>query len=315
MAALPSSAIARWAFAIKPASFPKLMVPMLLGQAIGVAATGSISPAAVAFGVVFTVLDGIFIVFLNDWADRDIDALKRRLLPHAGSPKTIPDRILPATHLLIAGAAAGAGAVLASFATAQWLERPLLGWAGLVCLGVFAAYSLPPLRLNYRGGGELLEALGVGLLLPWVNAYAQSCRVAGPELWLLPGYALLSLGSAVASGLSDEVSDRAGGKRTLVALLGNAAGRRVTEAAMLAGAGAWLVSVWLVPALATRVALVFAALSVFHAWRRVRRASPLVTTYAFAEQAAYKAALHRAIWGAGVALGAVELLYGLARGT
>ncbi len=314
VAALPKAAIARWKFAIKPASWPKLMVPMLLGQAIGVAARGSISLPAFAYGVVFTVLDGVFIVLLNDWADREIDALKRRMLPHVGSPKTIPDRILPATHLLIAGAAAGAAAALASFAVGHGLQRPLLGWAGLACLAAFAAYSLPPLRLNYRGGGELLEALGVGLLLPWLNAYVQSGRVGAPELWLLPGYALCSLASAVASGLSDEVSDRAGGKRTVVTLLGNAAGRRVTEASLLAGAGAWLASVWLVPALAGRVALVLAALWMIRAWWRVRRASTLATTYAFAEQAAYKGALHRAIWGAGVALGTAELLYGLARG-
>ena len=43
---------------------------------------------------------------------------------------------------------------------------------------VFVAYTLPPLRLNYRGGGELLEMLGVGLALPLYNVYLQAGAMA-----------------------------------------------------------------------------------------------------------------------------------------
>ena len=237
MAGLPSTRAARWKFALKPASWPKLLVPMLLGQAIGIAASGAVSAAAIAFGLAFTLLDGVFIVLLNDWADRDIDALKRRMLPRAGSPKTIADGVLPAASLLAVGVAAGGAAVASAFLAGAWLDRPWLGWAGLACVALFFAYSLPPLRLNYRGGGELLEALGVGLALPWLNAYAQSGRAVHTELWMLSGYAIASLASAVASGLGDEVSDRAGGKRTVVTLLGNAPARRLTELLLLVCGG------------------------------------------------------------------------------
>jgi 1,4-dihydroxy-2-naphthoate octaprenyltransferase/chlorophyll synthase len=260
------------------------------------------------------LLDGVFIVLMNDWADRDIDALKRRLLPRAGSPKTIPDRILPAPALLAAGLAAGLSAAITSLVAAHWLDRPLLGWAGFACLGVFVAYSLPPLRLNYRGGGELLEALGVGLLLPWTNAYAQSGRVAGRELLVLSGYVVFSLASAVASGLSDEVSDRAGGKRTLVTLAGNAAARRVTEWLMAVGAGSWLLSALLAPASLVKVALVAAALWVLAGLRELSRTGASATTHAYPEQGAYKRRLHRMIWGPGLLVAGAALASGLARG-
>jgi 1,4-dihydroxy-2-naphthoate octaprenyltransferase/chlorophyll synthase len=304
---LPSTPAARWKFALKPASLPKLLVPMLLGQAIGIAASGSVSLPAIAFGLLFTVLDGVFIVLLNDWADREIDGLKRRLLPQAGSPKTIADGVLPALSLLVVGALAGAVALAFAIAAASWLDRPLLGWAALGCLLVFVAYSLPPLRLNYRGGGELLEALGVGVALPWLNAYAQSGRVVGLEVWVLSGYAVASLASAVASGLGDEVSDRAGGKRTVVTMLGNSLARRLSERLLLLAGVAWVVSALFVPEVTTKVAMSCATLAMFYGGYRLCRVSPGATTYAFLEQARYKLVLHRTIWGSGVTLAAIEI--------
>jgi 1,4-dihydroxy-2-naphthoate octaprenyltransferase len=309
VAGLPTTRAQRWKFALKPGSWPKLLVPMLLGQAVGVAASGSVSAAAIAFGLMFTVLDGVFIVLLNDWADRDIDALKRRLLPAAGSPKTIPDRVLPAAYLLAAGTLAGAAAAATAFVAGAWLDRPWLGWAGVGCLALFLAYSFPPIRLNYRGGGELLEALGVGLALPWFNAYAQSGRAAGPELWVLSGYATASLASAVASGLSDEVSDRAGGKRTLVTMLGNALARRLSERLVFFAAAVWVVAVLFVPDLSMRFAMSCASIAMFYGCYRLGNVSSGATTHAYPEQGIYKRVLHRTIWAAGLVLAAVQLAY------
>jgi 1,4-dihydroxy-2-naphthoate octaprenyltransferase/chlorophyll synthase len=305
---LPTARALRWKFALKPASWPKLLVPMLLGQAIGIAASGSISTAAIAFGLLFTVLDGVFIVLLNDWADREIDTLKRRMLPGAGSPKTIPDGVLPATSVLAGGVAAGVLAVASAFAAAAWMDRPALGWTGLGCLALFGAYSLPPLRMNYRGGGELLEALGVGVALPWFNAYAQSGRAAGPELWVLSGYATASLASAVASGLGDELSDRAGGKRTVVTLFGNALARRFTELLVFGAGLVWVLSASFVPELGARVASSGAAIAAFYGYYRLCKLSSAATTHAFVEQGRYKLVLHQGIWGSGVLLAGLQLV-------
>src|SRR5689334_4070582 len=76
--------------ALKPGSWPKLLVPMVLGQTLGAAEAGRLSLGGLATGVAFTAADAVFIVLSNDWADREVDALKRRLFPSAGSPKTIP---------------------------------------------------------------------------------------------------------------------------------------------------------------------------------------------------------------------------------
>jgi 1,4-dihydroxy-2-naphthoate octaprenyltransferase len=298
----------RWLFALKPASWPKLLVPVLLGQGLGIAAAGRVSLGALGFGVGFALLDIAFIVLLNDWGDREVDSLKRRMFPRAGSPKTIPDGVLPATHVLLAGVVAGLAAVVLSLVAAWLVERPALAWLGPGCLAVFVAYTLPPLRLNYRGGGELLEMLGVGVLLPLMNAYAQSGELAFREAWALPGFAALSLASAVASGLGDEESDRRGGKRTVVTLLGNRSGRRIAEVSLVLGAASW-VAAGLGP-LPASVAVPAAAL-VLVEWVLVRRASKAATTGAFAAQGIYKRNLHRAIWGGGAALGVLSAAHGL----
>lgn len=282
--------------ALKPASWPKLLVPMVLGQVLGSAEAGRLSVGGLAVGVLFTASDAVFIVLANDWADREVDTIKRRLFPAAGSRKTIPDGLLPASLVLAVGLAAGLAAMATGVVGGAALGLPWLGVAGAVGVGIFVAYSLPPLALNYRGGGELLEAIGVGFVLPWINAYVQSGRVVHGGLVFLAGFTALSLASAVASGLSDEVSDREGGKSTFATRFGNPAARRVVEGSVLVGVLLWAVVPLLLrsPRLALAVAPAV-ALALFHR-RRLLRESPRATTGAFDAQRAYKQHLHRAIW-------------------
>lgn len=301
----------RWWYALKPASWPKVFVPAVFGQAVGAVHAGQPSAGALAFGVLWMVADVAFIVLLNDWGDRAVDALKRRMFPQAGSPKTIPDGILPARALLAAGLGAGLVALGVAAVAGAALERPLLLPIAALALLVFIAYTLPPLRLNYRGGGELLEMVGVGGILPALHVYAQCGQWAPAGLVALaPGLLALSLSSALASGLSDEESDRAGGKRTWASLRGNAAARRGAEALLVLGALLWLAAPWVaregpppftvVPAAA--LVLLFAG----RAWRR----SAGAVTNAFGAQSAYKLELHRAIWWGTLALSGLLLLGG-----
>lgn len=265
-------------------------MPFALGQAIGLGAGHGISWAALAAGLAFTVLDLLFVVFLNDYGDREVDAIKRRMFPD-GSPKTIPDGVLAARQLLFAGLAAGAAALGVAIAAGVWLDRPLLGPVAALALGLFVAYTLPPIRANYRGGGELLEMLGVGVLLPWMQAYLQGGAWLVEGLWLLPGFALLALASAIASGLADERSDRRGGKTTFVSTFGNRIGRRAIEALAMAGGIAWLAA----PALPWWVTAPAAAIVLFEAGRTIA-ASAAATTDAFDAQRRYKERLHAAVW-------------------
>ncbi len=302
--------VARWRYALKPASWPKLLVPALLGQVLGMLAAGRVSWPALVLGTVFTLLIGTFIVLINDWGDREVDAIKRRMFPDGCSPKTIPDGILPARALLLVGGLAGLGSVLVAYLLGAWIDRPWLGWIGVTCVLTFVAYSLPPVALNYRGGGEALEALGVGLLLPLFHSHAQAGVFWAPEWWVLVGFIALALASALASGLSDEVSDRAGGKRTLATAAGNAVTRRATETLVLLGAACWLLAGLWMPAIALW-AMVPAVLALLGCFAGMLRISPRAVTGAFPAQGEYKQWLHRAIWSAALLLATGLALAGI----
>lgn len=289
------SPLQRWTYAIKPASWPKLLVPCALGQGLAFFADPhAFTLAPAAFALAFTLLDGLFIVLLNDWGDQRIDALKRSLFPDGCSPKTLPDGILPPSSLLLAGLAAGALALLAALTAETLLPRPGLTLAAALALLIFVAYTLPPLRLNYRGGGEALEALGVGVVLPGLGVFAQLGHLPLSAAAFLPGFTLLAAASALASTLADETSDRQGGKRTAATLLGNPTTRRAAEAALLLGAAAWPLAAALLD-LHTLPAALLAAAATLAFWRPLRRVSPLATTDAFDPQRLYKLHLHRAI--------------------
>lgn len=293
---LPSSLLDRWVYALKPASWPKLLVPTLLGQVLGAVSASDLGfPAAVA-GLAFTVAGVGFIVLLNDWGDRRVDAIKREMFPEGCSPKTIPDEILGTGPIGVAGALFGAATLLVAAASELVLGRPFAIEAGAACMLVFVAYTLPPIRLNYRGGGELLEMLGVGLALPLYNIYLQAGFIPpGAWPWVL-GFAVLSLGSGIASGLSDEQSDRRGGKRTVASMLGNRVARRLTEMCVLAGAAVWCLGAIVAPSWVPLWALVPALFVLSWHFFSMRRVSDQAVTNAFALQGRYKHFLHAAIW-------------------
>lgn len=293
------SLIGRWIYAAKLDSWPKLLVPMLLGQALGVAAAGRLDLLAFALGLGFTVCELLFVVFLNDWSDRRVDRIKRQMFPDDCSPKTIPDELLSAGAVLGAGLVAGLAALALAFYAQLALDRSALGWAGLGLLSLFLAYSYPPLRLNYRGGGEWLEGFGVGIALPWFQLCLQADQCWVRELWLLPGFAVLALASAVASGLADEQSDRRGGKRTYASEYGNRAARALVERLVLAAALIWAVTIRfsaVVPAPIGALAVIVVLVN----WRRLRKISAEAKTNAFDAQRLYKHFLHQAQWRSAV---------------
>jgi 1,4-dihydroxy-2-naphthoate octaprenyltransferase len=291
----------RWIYAAKLDSWPKLLVPTLLGQALGVSATGRLDWLAGLLGFCFTVSELLFVVFLNDWGDRRVDRIKRQMFPDDCSPKTIPDEILSARAVLGAGIFAGLLAVAIAGYAQLTLERSGLLIASIGLLALFLPYTFTPLRLNYRGGGEWLEGLGVGVALPCFHLFLQSGELWHRSLWLLPGFAMMALASAVASGLADEQSDRRGGKRTYVSEYGNRAARALIERLVLAACLVWAPSMRLsgvIPAPLGALAIVIILVN----WRRLRSVSHEAKTNAFEAQRLYKHFLHQAQWRSTVLL-------------
>ncbi len=304
---MPNTA-ARILYALKPASWPKLLVAAAFGQALGVVAAGRFDAVGGILGGAFTLFHLAFVVLVNDYGDRDIDALKRRLYPDTCSPKTIPDRILEPASVLQLGLGAGAMALSVGLGAALWWNRPGALLGGLGCLLLLVGYTLPPLRLNYRGGGECVEMLGVGFALPWFNAYLQSGIGTPAALGWLPGLALLALASALASGLADEHSDRLGGKRTFTTLFGPERVRSAVEGMLIGAMLVWAAMPKLAPHLAQWWTTMPAVALMSWLHRDLARAGRAVDVDEPAGINRYKLALHRAVWWGTVVLALTLLL-------
>ncbi len=147
---------------------------------------------------------------LNDWCDRDVDAINE-----PGRP--IPSGRIPGRWGLWVALTLAALALAVGFALGR-----VVGLASALGLAVAWAYSAPPLRLKRNGW---FSALACGLSyegLPWF-AGAALClhRVPGPAILVVA--LLYSLGAHGIMTLNDFKSvqgDRATGLRSLPAQLG-----------------------------------------------------------------------------------------------
>ncbi|MCA9681688.1 MAG: prenyltransferase, partial [Myxococcales bacterium] len=155
-----------WLQASRPLASANVAIPLVLGQALAFGAHGRFSWSLFGSVQLIGVFIQLFIVFANDFADREGDAHNRTFNQFSGGSRVIPEGKLSPT--LIAGAALVALAGLLALGVAALLQGLgpwlLVGTAATAAL--LWAYSYPPLRYAYRGGGEVLQGLGVGVVLP-----------------------------------------------------------------------------------------------------------------------------------------------------
>lgn len=198
--------------ATRPLAHANIAPPLFYGQALAYTETGAFSIAILFFCLVFGVLDHVFIVFANDFADRKADELNTTFNVFSGGSRALPDGLLqPRTVLAIA---CGAAALLMVLTVPLAEGHRLLPMLAAAAILLMLAYSYPPLALSYRGGGEWLQALGVGLVLPLVGFHAQEPSLrAIPWLAFFPTIAM-GLSGNILTSLPDEPADRATSKRT-----------------------------------------------------------------------------------------------------
>lgn len=214
--------------------------PLLLGQAL--AMSGRFSWEIVAACHFYGLASQLFIVFANDVADMATDRRNFTFTPFSGGSRVLVEGLLSRRQLARAAVLCAALSTLAGvflgLRHGAWLPLPLI----LFGLALLWAYSYPPLRLSYRGGGEYLQMVGVGLVLPMIGFSAHAGTLAGLPWALMPLMLALSLSCAMATAMPDEPSDRIDGKRSHAVRFGIAGSRRVILR-LNALALAWLVLV------------------------------------------------------------------------
>ena len=250
--------------AARPLAHANIAPPILLGQALAYATTGRFSWAGFVVAHVFGVLDHLVVVLANDYADRDADRSNASPTPFSGGSRVLQRGDLePNTVRWLVILVAFA---LLSFSYIASSDVPALPWLAIAALALMFAYSYLPLRLSYRGGGELLQGLGVGVVLPLVGLSAQGAPLDIHVFVSLAPTFVLGVAGNVLTSIPDEHADRDSNKWSPAARWGGSRARLASIALLVLGValGTALLAIsvsWAVLVLTLALAPQFASLA------------------------------------------------------
>ena len=199
-----------WIQASRPLAHVNIAIPLLLGQVAAFHNTGRFSWLWFGAAMLWGGLDHLFVVFANDFADHEADSGRRTLL--SGGSGVIPEGKLTPVQLERAAKAAALLLLIYSCALV-FTGRSLTPFYALAALLLMWLYSFKPVRLSYRGGGELLQGIGVGVGLPSIGYYLQVEAIFAPA-WVIGPGALLGVCSNVLTALPDVEDDARAEKKT-----------------------------------------------------------------------------------------------------
>lgn len=246
----------------------------LFGVTVAAANDTTLASGRVALGAVPLLAVSASIHYANEYADHETDALTDPT-PFSGGSGALVETDVPRTFVLRLALGALAAGLLAAAALAL---TGVLGPSALaVLVGATVAgwqYSLGPLRLAWRGWGELTNAALGGLALPVYGAAVVEGPLATVALASLP-FALLVLLNLFATQWPDREADAAVGKRTL-AVQWSARRLRVAylTVALLAGGSLVALHPAVVPTAVALASLPVAPLVVWAAYGYTRRELP-----------------------------------------
>ena len=212
-----------WLRLLRLQFYPMVWVAYTVGALAAERRTGGFSSRVYWSGYLCLVLIEMLTVVSNEWFDQDTDRLNRNAGPFNGGSRVLVDgdlglasvrRAMLGLVLLVGGSLAALAGLV-----------PPTGRPGLLLLVALAllapGYTVPPLRLVYRGFGELEVGLTHSLAAILCGALLQSAPWRDPLPWLIGVPLLLATLAAITlSGLPDQEADQAVSKRTLAVLLG-----------------------------------------------------------------------------------------------
>ncbi|MCX4472653.1 prenyltransferase [Micromonospora sp. NBC_01655] len=154
--------------------------------------------------------------YCNEYFDLEADRANVYFTPWTGGSRALVDGSVAPVVSLGAGFVLFSASILMVAVMPSWQARVLATAA--VVLAWF--YTAPPVRLNYRGAGELTVAAILNGLWPAVAVVLQAGTVPVLLLAVLAPTAVLQVARMMVMNLGDRRSDAMVGKRTLPVIIG-----------------------------------------------------------------------------------------------
>ncbi len=204
---------------------PKITLASVASMLLGLAAAAHDGP--VRWGALLATVLGIFCLEaaknasgeLFDFdSGTDLRVAEEDRSPFSGGKRVLVDGLWTRTQTIaVAGAFYAAGAVFGLFLA---IREPAVLWIGLLGAALAYFYHAPPLKLAYRGLGELAVFLTYGPLLCAGAYVVQRGEVPFRVVLLAVPVGLVIAAFLFINEFPDARADAASGKRTLVVRLG-----------------------------------------------------------------------------------------------
>jgi 1,4-dihydroxy-2-naphthoate octaprenyltransferase len=197
----------------------------LLGALLAVASGAAFSIERFILGYIVLMTGHLSVHYSNDYFDYEVDSKTKAGTLSGGSG------ILP-KHPELLPFAKWFGLTLAILSVALGVAFTLifafpLTYLGFALFGNLMSwyYTAPPVRLAYRGFGEIATMLAVGFLMPAIGDFSQFGMAFSPlfMVFLVP-LLLYSLSFIINVEIPDMEGDIASGKRNFIARHGRATG-------------------------------------------------------------------------------------------
>lgn len=209
-----------WFQAARIPSVINIFIPLLFGVAI----TGYIlTNIEVLFLLLLSFLFSLTIVFLNDAADVKADENNSNYTMYSGGSRVIQEGKISQKSLAKAGYSIALLLVILGVVLSIITQNSFLFIYPIVSIALLFFYSYPPIKLNYRGGGELLQGIGCGIVLPMFGFSLFSGSHLFDFSILLPYFALHTA-SSIGTSLPDAEADIKSNKKTIAAIYGKEIG-------------------------------------------------------------------------------------------
>ena len=219
-----------WIDNARPISLPQSMLPALTAVALSVGA-GNFSVIAAIASVIGVACLHLGMNLLDDWFDYKVGSAEARQsvanegfrgrmvkYPYLTSGEASKAQLFKAICCFM-GIAAVMGLIVI------YLRGPMiLGWVA-ACLVIGVSYSGGPLKLGFRGLGELVIFIMFGPLMMTGVYYAITGTLDWKITWLSIAVGLLVTNIVYSHSVLDAIPDQKMGKKTMAHLMGSGKGQ------------------------------------------------------------------------------------------
>ncbi|WP_084171129.1 1,4-dihydroxy-2-naphthoate polyprenyltransferase [Alicyclobacillus contaminans] len=209
-----------WWRLLRPFTLTASLVPVLIGTGLAVSENQFRPSLFICFLLASILIQSATNMF-NEYYDYRRGLDDHNMVGIAGT--IVRDGVHPKVVLRLAWLFVALAVLLGVYicaATSWWVAV-----VGILCLCVAYCYSGGPVPLAYTPFGELAAAVAMGPVIVLLAYYVETGKITGDAFITSIPIGLLIGALLLGNNIRDMEQDRAGGRRTLVILLGRDAGR------------------------------------------------------------------------------------------